>query len=100
MKAKFFIAGLLLAGAVISSSAQSYKDGIEYYKVDQLDNAKELLERNLNAPSTNKSEAFYYLGQIVASVPTLTTPTTMWDKLLSNLRRAETPRDSSTKCAR
>ena len=41
MKAKFFIAGLLLAGAVISVSAQSYKDGIEYYKVDQLDNAKE-----------------------------------------------------------
>lgn len=64
MKARFFIAGVLLAGLSVSSWAQGYKDGIEYYKVDQLDNAKELLERNLNAASTDKSEAFYYLGQI------------------------------------
>lgn len=64
MKGKFFIAALLLAGASFSSFAQGYKDGIEYYKVDQLDNAKELLERNLNSASTNKSEAYYYLGMI------------------------------------
>ena len=64
MKAKFFIATLLLAGASLSAFAQGYKDGIEYYKVDQLDNAKELLERNLNAASTDKSEAYYYLGMI------------------------------------
>ena len=64
MKGKFFIAALLLAGASLSSFAQGYKDGIEYYKVDQLDNAKELLERNLNAASTDKSEAYYYLGMI------------------------------------
>lgn len=43
--------------------AQGYKDGIEYYKVDQLDNAKELLERNLSTAS-NKAEALFYLGQI------------------------------------
>lgn len=83
MKAKFFIAGLLLAGAVISSSAQSYKDGIEYYKVDQLDNAKELLERNLNAPSTNKSEAFYYLGQIALKQGNLNEAKTYFDRGLS-----------------
>ena len=64
MKAKIFITGLLLALVSIGGNAQGYKDGIEYYKVDQLDNAKELLERNLNSPSTDKSEAFYYLGQI------------------------------------
>lgn len=64
MKRKFFIAALLLAGVSMSVFAQGYKDGIEYYKIDQLDNAKELLERNLNAASTDKSEAYYYLGMI------------------------------------
>ena len=64
MKRKFFFASLMLMGASLVANAQGYKDGIEYYKVDKLDNAKELLERNLNAPSTDKAEAFYYLGQI------------------------------------
>ena len=64
MKRKFFFASLMLMGASLVANAQGYKDGIEYYKVDNLDNAKELLERNLNAPSTDKAEAFYYLGQI------------------------------------
>ena len=64
MKRKFFFASLMLMGASLVANAQGYKDGIEYYKVDKLDNAKELLERNLNAASTDKAEAFYYLGQI------------------------------------
>ena len=64
MKRKFFFASLMLMGASLVANAQGYKDGIEYYKVDKLDNAKELLERNLNAPSTDKATAFYYLGQI------------------------------------
>ena len=64
MKRKFFLASLILMGASLVTNAQGYKDGIEYYKVDRLDNAKELLERNLNAASTDKAEAFYYLGQI------------------------------------
>ena len=64
MKIKIFAASLLVLGASLSTLAQGYKDGIEYYKVGQLDNAKELLERNLDNASTNKSEAFYYLGQI------------------------------------
>ena len=64
MKRKFFIASLILMGASMVANAQGYKDGIEYYKVDKLDNAKELLERNLNAASTDKAEAYYYLGQI------------------------------------
>ena len=64
MKRKFFIASLMLMGASLVANAQGYKDGIEYYKVDKLDNAKELLERNLNAASTDKAEAYYYLGQI------------------------------------
>jgi len=64
MKRKFLFASLMLMGASLVANAQGYKDGIEYYKVDKLDNAKELLERNLNSPSTDKAEAFYYLGQI------------------------------------
>ena len=64
MKRKFFFASLMLMGASLVANAQGYKDGIEYYKVDKLDNAKELLERNLNSASTDKAEAFYYLGQI------------------------------------
>ncbi len=64
MKIKIIAASLLVLGASLSSMAQGYKDGIEYYKVGQFDNAKELLERNLNNASTDKSEAYYYLGQI------------------------------------
>ena len=60
MKSKILLS-LLLSGS-ITCFAQGYKDGIEYYKVAQYDNAKELLERNLNDASTNKSEAYYYLG--------------------------------------
>lgn len=64
MKRKFFFASLMLMGASLVANAQGYKDGIEYYKVDKLDNAKELLERNLNSANTDKAEAYYYLGQI------------------------------------
>ena len=64
MKRKFFFFFFLLMGASLVANVQGYKDGIEYYKVDKLDNAKELLERNLNSPSTDKAEAYYYLGQI------------------------------------
>ena len=64
MKGKFLIAALLLAGASFSSFAQGYKDGIEFYKIDDLDNAKDLLMRNLNDGQTDKAKAYYYLGQI------------------------------------
>jgi len=52
------LAGTLLAGA----QSQGYKDGIEYYKAGQYDNARTILERTLNDPSTDKSLANYYLG--------------------------------------
>lgn len=62
MKSKL-LASLFLCGS-LTCFAQGYKDGIEYYKVAQYDNAKELLERNLNNAGTNKSEAYYYLGSV------------------------------------
>lgn len=58
------IATLLIAGAGVSAFAQGYKDGIEYYKADRFANAKELLERNINAAETNKAASYYYLGMI------------------------------------
>ncbi len=61
MKFKVLVSLILLGGS-LSALAQGYKDGIEYYKVGQYDNAKELLLRNLNDASTDKSEAYYYLG--------------------------------------
>ena len=61
MKFKVLVSLMLLGGS-LSAIAQGYKDGIEYYKVGQYDNAKELLMRNLNDASTNKGEAYYYLG--------------------------------------
>lgn len=61
MKFKLFLSLLLCASIAM---AQGYKDGIEYYKVAQYDNAKELLLRNLDDPSTDKAEAYFYLGCI------------------------------------
>lgn len=64
MKLKLFLS-LLLAGSIVAGAQnQGYKDGIEYYKAGQYDNAKTILERTLNDASTNKSLANYYLGQV------------------------------------
>ena len=65
MKFKFF--AILLLGSALVSNAQGYKDGIEYFKVGKIDNAKELLDKNLNDPTTVKSEAYCYLGHIEAA---------------------------------
>lgn len=64
MKLKFFFASLLIAATAFSSLAQGYTDGIEFYKIDEYSNAKELLNRNLNSPGTDKALSLYYLGQI------------------------------------
>ena len=63
MKFRFFFAASLAAFAV-SASAQTHQEGAEYYKADQLENAKELLIRNLNNTGTDKAIANYYLGRI------------------------------------
>lgn len=64
MKFNKFILTALLAGASMSMMAQGYKDGIEYYKADRYGNAKILLDRNLNAPGTDKAASYYYLGML------------------------------------
>ena len=61
MKAKLITA--LLLCAAINAGAQGYKDGVEYYKAGQYDNAITILDRNLSDAGTDKAMAYYYLGQ-------------------------------------
>lgn len=55
---------LALAGMAFSALAQTHAEGVEYYEAGQIENAKELLDRNMNNPGTDKSIALYYKGQI------------------------------------
>lgn len=61
---KKLLISLCLAGASIGAVAQTHAEGVEYYKADQLANAKELLLRNLSNPATDKAVSNYYLGLI------------------------------------
>lgn len=63
MKLRTFFAASL-AVVAMGASAQTHQEGAEYYKADQIDNAKELLLRNLNNAGTDKAIANYYLGLI------------------------------------
>ncbi len=71
MKLKSFLS-LTLAGMAFSAMAQSHAEGVEYYEADQLDNAKELLQRNLNLPATDKAISYYYQGLIALKENNLT----------------------------
>ena len=64
MKMKFFTALTLVVATVTAAFASDYKDGIEYFKAGQIENAKTILERTINDATTNKAEAYYYLGEI------------------------------------
>ncbi|MDE6486358.1 MAG: tetratricopeptide repeat protein [Muribaculaceae bacterium] len=63
MKIKLILSMLLAGTLAAGAQSQGYKDGIEYYKAGQYDNAKEILERTLNDSPTDKALACYYLGQ-------------------------------------
>ena len=81
MKMKFLFSFCL--AAALSASAQGYRDGIEYFKADQFDNAKEILERNLNDASTDKALAYYYLGEIALRDKDFNTAKADFDKGLA-----------------
>lgn len=55
---------ICLAGMALSLSAQTHLEGEEYFKADQYDNARTLLNRNLNNSGTDKGVSYYYLGRI------------------------------------
>ncbi len=58
------IATLFMACAAFTAAAQTHVEGAEYYKADQIENAKDLLLRSLNNPQTDKATSDYYLGLI------------------------------------
>ena len=63
------LAYFLFVGGVVSSAfAESYTDGIEYFKSGQPDRAKIILDKTLNDPSTKKAEAYFYLGEIYSGM--------------------------------
>ncbi|MDE5858187.1 MAG: tetratricopeptide repeat protein, partial [Muribaculaceae bacterium] len=64
-KMKFkLLFSFLFAGALTLSAQQGYKDGIEYFRADQPEEAEIILNRTINDAGTDKAEAYYYLGQI------------------------------------
>ncbi len=63
MKFRFLFSAAFVAAA-LTSMAQTHVEGQEYYKANQLHNAKELLVRNLNNAGTDKAVSNYYLGLI------------------------------------
>ena len=64
MKLNLILSAALIAGSSILSVAQTHKEGVEYYRADQFNNAKELLQRNYNNAGTDKAVSEYYLGLI------------------------------------
>ncbi|MCM1067005.1 MAG: tetratricopeptide repeat protein [Muribaculaceae bacterium] len=64
MRFKLFLTLALAGGLLASAQTQGYKDGIEYYKAGQHDNARTILERTITDSNTDKSLANYYLGQV------------------------------------
>lgn len=63
MKIRFLLTFLAAAVLTVSAQNQGYKDGIEYYKAGQYENARTILTRTLNDSNTDKALANYYLGQ-------------------------------------
>lgn len=59
---------LCIGGLVSSVFAESYTDGIEYFKSGQPNRAKIILDKTLNDPSTKKAEAYFYLGEIYSGM--------------------------------
>ncbi|MDE6271544.1 MAG: tetratricopeptide repeat protein [Muribaculaceae bacterium] len=61
---KKFVLSLAIAAMAFTGMAQTHSEGVEYYEAGQYDNAKELLERNLNNAGTDKAISYYYQGLI------------------------------------
>lgn len=64
MKLKTLMTLCFAGAATLGAYAQTHVEGQEYYKADQLSNAKDLLNRALGNAGTDKAVANYYLGMI------------------------------------
>lgn len=59
------VAALLLGAAgTLAAGAQGYHDGVDNFNADRFDVAEQILLNTIDKPDTDKSEAYYYLGQI------------------------------------
>ncbi|MCM1505469.1 MAG: hypothetical protein NC127_09770 [Muribaculum sp.] len=63
MKLKF-VFSLLMGTALSLSAQQGFKDGVEYYRADQPEEAAIILTNTLNDPATDQATAYYYLGMV------------------------------------
>ncbi len=64
MKFKFALS-LLMGGCSLAAMAQGgYQDGVDYFNADRFEQAKIILDKTLNEPSTDKAVAYYYLGAL------------------------------------
>lgn len=63
MKFKAFFTLLLVGAMSAAAQSQGYMDGVEYYKAGQYENAKTILTNTLNQSTTDKAQAYYYLGE-------------------------------------
>lgn len=61
---KFMLSLAAMTALLVGAQNQGFQDGIEYFKVDQLDNAKEILTKTLNDAETDRALALYYIGAI------------------------------------
>ena len=78
MKSKFLLT--LLAGAALSASAQGFKDGVEYYRADQPEEAAIIINNNLNEAESTRPR-----------------PITSWARSLSRTATRQKPATTSTK---
>lgn len=70
----------LLLGSTLSLSAHGFKDGVEYYRADQPEEAAIILNNTLNQASTDQATAYYYLGQIALNDGNVAVAKTDFDK--------------------
>lgn len=85
MKLKKLLMSLAAASASFGLFAQTqgYQDGIEYFKVDQFDNAKEIITNHLQSPETDRATALYYLGAIALEQGDVVTAKANFDEGIS-----------------
>lgn len=82
MKSKILFS-LFLGSALSLSAQQGFKDGVEYYRADQPEEAAIILNNTLNDAGTDQSTAYYYLGQIALQKGDKSTAKTNFDKGVS-----------------
>lgn len=63
MKFKAILSMMVAGTMVAAAQGQGYKDGVEYFKAGQYDNARTILNNTMNQAGTDKALAIYYLGQ-------------------------------------